>query len=58
MSAVAASPLSDSLNKGHTATEVRNITHSREVSTKVGVYMSTQPIFIHLAHRPTQNARS
>ena len=33
--------------------EVRVITHSREASTKVHVFMSTQPVFIHLVHRPT-----
>ena len=45
-----------SLNKGHAATEVRNITRSCEVSTKVGVFMSTQPIFIDLAHCPTSGS--
>ena len=43
---------------GHAATEVRNITQSREVSTKVGVFMSTQPILIDLAHCPTSGCSS
>ena len=42
-----------SLNKGHAATEVRNITISRKVSTKVHVFMNIQPVFIDLVHRPT-----
>jgi len=38
------------LNKEHSAMEVRNITRSHEASTKVHVFMSTQPVCIDLAH--------
>ena len=33
--------------------QVRNITHSHEASTKFCVFMSMQPVYIDLVHRPT-----
>jgi len=37
----------------HAATEVYNVTHSHEVSTKVCVFVSMQLVFIGFPHHPT-----
>ena len=58
MSVVAASPSSGSLNKENAATEIRGITPGRETSTKVHVFMSMQPVFIDLVHRPPSGGKS
>ena len=46
-----------SLNKECAATEVRDITRSRKTSTKVRVFMSTQPVFIDLVLTPSSYLR-